>query len=51
MELLVIVTHDRTMAYAVDRFIEIRDGKTSVKRCGDGRLPKGAHSRRWRIPR
>ena len=26
-----IVTHDRSMAYAVDRFVEIRDGKTSVE--------------------
>ena len=28
---IVIVTHDRSMAYAVDRFVEIRDGKTSVE--------------------
>ncbi|NLA59000.1 MAG: hypothetical protein GX855_08900, partial [Firmicutes bacterium] len=28
---VVIVTHDRAMAYAVDRFVEIRDGKISVE--------------------
>ncbi|NMB45753.1 MAG: ATP-binding cassette domain-containing protein [Firmicutes bacterium] len=28
---IVIVTHDRGMAYAVDRFVEIRDGKTSTE--------------------
>ena len=28
---IVIVTHDRSMAYAVDRFVEIRDGKTSIE--------------------
>ena len=28
---VVIVTHDHSMAYAVDRFVEIRDGKTSIE--------------------
>ncbi|NLJ85718.1 MAG: ATP-binding cassette domain-containing protein [Firmicutes bacterium] len=28
---VVIVTHDRSMAYAVDRFVQIRDGKTSTE--------------------
>ena len=28
---VVIVTHDRSMSYAVDRFVQIRDGKTSTE--------------------
>lgn len=28
---IVIVTHDRSMSYAVDRFVQIRDGKTSTE--------------------
>ena len=35
---IVIVTHDRSMAMAVDRYVEIRDGKTSreaVRRSDD----------------
>ena len=31
---VVIVTHDRSMSYAVDRFVQIRDGKTSTETAG-----------------
>ncbi|MGI6566603.1 MAG: ATP-binding cassette domain-containing protein [Firmicutes bacterium] len=40
---VVIVTHDRNMAYAVDRFIEIRDGKTSVETVRRRPLSEGEH--------
>ncbi len=40
---VVIVTHDRTMAYAVDRFIEIRDGKTSVETVRRRPFAEGEH--------
>ena len=40
---VVIVTHDRTMAYAVDRFVEIRDGKTSVETVRRRPFTEGEH--------
>ena len=42
---VVVVTHDRTIARAVDRYVEIRDGKTSseaVRKDGSAVLPTGA---------
>jgi ABC-type lipoprotein export system ATPase subunit len=42
---VVVVTHDRTIARAVDRYVEIRDGKTSseaVRKDGGAALPTGA---------
>ena len=40
---IVIVTHDRSMARSVDRFVEIRDGKTSIEavRKLDADAPRG----------
>ena len=40
---VVIVAHDRNMAYAVDRFIEIRDGKSSVETVRRRPLSEGEH--------
>jgi len=42
---VIVVTHDRTIARAVDRYVEIRDGKTSseaVRKDGGAALPTGA---------
>jgi len=42
---VIIVTHDRSMAMAVDRYVEIRDGKTSREavRKSDELMLSGAH--------